>query len=98
MIRFDPQTISFFQKQGSSLLCRLTCTVLPHKQVLVLNHIFINPQARTQSRQLSLALVKAALKFAQSKQLQVWPLGPATITAMKQISAAQTQWYHKPIK
>jgi hypothetical protein len=98
MIEFDPQSLAFMKKNHGQLTAKLTCTLLAEKQVLVLNHIFINPAADQPSNQLSLALVQAAIEYAQTKHLHLWPLGPAAIAACNRIPAAQALWYHKPLK
>lgn len=98
MIEFDEQNLAFFQKNGQQLTAKLTCTLLADKQVLVLNHIFINPADQQQASRLSLALVQAAVKYAQQKHLRLWPLGPAAIKVCQQISGMQALWYHKPVK
>lgn len=89
MIEFDQQSLAFTQKNHNQLTAKLACTLLANKHVLVLNHIFINPAAEQNSDQLSLDLVQAALKYAASSKLHVWPLGPAAINACQRIPAAQ---------
>ncbi|MCH3905921.1 MAG: N-acetyltransferase [Lactobacillus sp.] len=92
MIDFDPQTLAFSQKNGEELTAKLTCTLLADRQVLVLNHIFINPAVQNQTGQLGIGLVKAALSYAQEKQLKLWPLGPAALAACQSIPAVQARW------
>lgn len=94
----DNKMISFTQKDADQLAAELGALILKKDQVLVLNHLLINPNFSKQAAQLEEKLVDQAVEFAQKHGLKIWPLGPHARQTFFKRPDSQAWLYHKEDK
>ena len=82
MFTWSKENQSFEKNINNQLAYRLHYNIINknNQEVMVLDHIFINPEVKID---LTTELLNQVIDFAKNHQLKIWPLGPISLQYFK---------------
>lgn len=93
MFNWSKENQSFEKNINNQLAYRLHYNIIDknNQKVMVLDHIFINPEIKND---LTDSLLTQVIDFAKDNQYKIWPLGPKTLKYFKEHpELVKSVWY-----